>query len=144
MKKIKSSGYAKILNFPRSNLFNYICRNSEILYKKLLGQTAVYGLSTMVIRLFPFIVGPIITNSFGPQSLAPFIDFYSVAGIIIVLLSHGMETTFFRFAEKEEDTKKLISTATISVIAASLIFMLFAFIFRQDLAVAFKTPDQIN
>ena len=65
----------------------------------------------MVIRLFPFIVGPIITNAFGPQSLAPFIDFYSVAGIIIVLLSHGMETTFFRFAEKEEDTKKLISTA---------------------------------
>ena len=98
----------------------------------------------MVIRLFPFIVGPIITNSFGPQSLAPFIDFYSVAGIIIVLLSHGMETTFFRFAEKEENTRKLISTATISVIAASLIFMVFAYVFRQDLAIAFKTPDQIN
>lgn len=98
----------------------------------------------MVIRLFPFIVGPIITNSFGPQSLAPFIDFYSVAGIIIVLLSHGMETTFFRFAEKEADTRKLISTATLSVIGASFLFMCFAFIFRQDLAIAFKTPDQIN
>ncbi len=98
----------------------------------------------MVIRLFPFIVGPIITNSFGPQSLAPFIDFYSVAGIIIVLLSHGMETTFFRFAEKEADTRKLISTATLSVIGASFLFMCFAFIFRQDLAIAFKTSDQIN
>lgn len=109
-----------------------------------MGQTAVYGLSTMVIRLFPFIVGPIITNSFGPQSLAPFIDFYSVAGIIIVLLSHGMETTFFRFAEKEADMRKLISTATLSVIGASFLFMCFAFIFRQDLAIAFKTSDQIN
>ena len=114
------------------------------MYKKLLGQTAIYGLSTVIIRLFPFIISPFVTNAFGPQSLAPFIDFYSVAGIIIVLLSHGMETTFFRFAEKEGDTKKLISTATLSVIGASVLFMLFAFIFRQDLAIAFKTPDQIN
>lgn len=114
------------------------------LYKKLLGQTAIYGLSTVVIRLFPFIISPIITNAFGPQALAPFIDFYSVAGIIIVLLSHGMETTFFRFAEKEQNTQKLVSTATLSVIGASLLFMLFSFIFRQDLAEAFKTPDQIN
>lgn len=127
-----------------SNLFIYICRNSEILYKKLLGQTAIYGLSTVIIRLFPFIISPFVTHAFGPQSLAPFIDFYSVAGIIIVLLSHGMETTFFRFAEKEEDTRKLISTATISVLAASFLFMIFAFIFRQDLAIAFKTPDQVN
>jgi len=98
----------------------------------------------VVIRLFPFIIAPFVTNAFGPASLAPFIDFYSVAGIIIVLLSHGMETTFFRFAEKEEDTTKLISTATISVLGASILFMLFSFIFREDLAIAFKTPDQIN
>lgn len=114
------------------------------MYKKLLGQTAIYGLSTVIIRLFPFIISPFVTNAFGPQSLAPFIDFYSVAGIIIVLLSHGMETTFFRFAEKEENTKKLISTATISVAGASFLFMFFCFVFRQDLAIAFKTPDQVN
>ena len=114
------------------------------MYKKLLGQTAIYGLSTVIIRLFPFIISPFVTHAFGPKALAPFIDFYSVAGIIIVLLSHGMETTFFRFAEKEEDTKKLISTATLSVVGASFLFMIFCFIFRQDLAIAFKTPDQIN
>ncbi|MBU8883316.1 oligosaccharide flippase family protein [Kaistella sp. DKR-2] len=114
------------------------------MYKKLLGQTAIYGLSTVIIRLFPFIISPFVTHAFGPKALAPFIDFYSVAGIIIVLLSHGMETTFFRFAEKEDDTKKLISTATLSVVGASFLFMLFCFIFRQDLAIAFKTPDQVN
>lgn len=114
------------------------------MYKKLLGQTAIYGLSTVIIRLFPFIISPFVTHAFGPKALAPFIDFYSVAGIIIVLLSHGMETTFFRFAEKEEDTRKLISTATFSVVGASILFMFFCFIFRQDLAVAFKTPDQVN
>ena len=114
------------------------------MYKKLLGQTAIYGLSTVIIRLFPFIISPFVTNAFGPQSLAPFIDFYSVAGIIIVLLSHGMETTFFRFAEKEADSRKLVSTATVSVLAATILFIIFAFIFRQDLAIAFKTPEQVN
>ena len=114
------------------------------MYKKLLGQTAIYGLSTVIIRLFPFIISPFVTHAFGPKALAPFIDFYSVAGIIIVLLSHGMETTFFRFAEKEEDHQKLISTATLSVVGASFLFMFFCFIFRQDVAIAFKTPDQIN
>ncbi|WP_103913048.1 oligosaccharide flippase family protein [Halpernia humi] len=114
------------------------------MYKKLLGQTAIYGLSTVIIRLFPFIISPIVTARFGPTALAPFIDFYSVAGIIIVLLSHGMETTFFRFAEKEQDSRKLISTATLSVVFASLIFVIFSYIFRVDLAIAFKTPDQIN
>jgi O-antigen/teichoic acid export membrane protein len=114
------------------------------LYKKLLGQTAIYGLTTVVIRLFPFVISPFITNAFGPKALAPFIDFYSVAGIIIVLLSHGMETTFFRFAEKTDDTRKLISTSTLSVISASLVFMIFCYVFRTGLAIAFKTPDQIN
>lgn len=114
------------------------------LYKKLLGQTAIYGLSTVIIRLFPFIISPFVTHAFGPKALAPFIDFYSVAGIIIVLLSHGMETTFFRFAEKEDNIRKLVSTATLSVVGASFLFMLFCYIFRQDLAIAFKTPDQVD
>lgn len=114
------------------------------MYKKLLGQTAIYGLSSVIIRVFPFIIAPFVTERFGPSALAPFIDFYSVAGIIIVLLSHGMETTFFRFAEKVDDSKKLISTATLSVVFASLIFVLFSYLFRTDLAIAFKTPDQVN
>lgn len=39
---------------------------------------------------------------------------------------------------------KLISTATLSVVFASLIFVLFSYLFRTDLAIAFKTPDQVN
>ncbi len=114
------------------------------MYRKLLGQTAIYGISTVVIRLFPFVISPFITRQFGLEAYAPFVDFYSVAGIIIVLLSHGMETTFFRFAEKVEDRQKLISTATVSVGGLSLLFMLFSFLFREQLAIAFKTPDQVN
>ncbi|ACU06699.1 Polysaccharide biosynthesis protein [Flavobacteriaceae bacterium 3519-10] len=114
------------------------------MYKKLLGQTALYGLTTVVIRLFPFIINPYITDAFGPQAYAPFADFYSVAGVIAVLLTHGMETTFFRFSLEEKNDKKLISTAFFSVAVATLLFLVLSLLFRNDLAVAFKTPTEVN
>src|SRR5690606_39807465 len=84
----------------------------------------MYGLTTIIIRLFPFILSPYIFEAFGPTAYAPYADFYSVAGIIIVLLTHGMETTFFRFALDEKDSKKLISTAFFSVLFAALSFLI--------------------
>src|SRR5690606_33628491 len=114
------------------------------LYKKLLGQTALYGLTTVVIRLFPFIINPYITDAFGPQAYAPFADFYSVAGVIAVLLTHGMETTFFRFSLEEKNDKKLISTAFFSVAVSTLLFLVLSLLFRNELAVAFKTPTEVN
>jgi len=114
------------------------------LYKKLLGQATIYGLGTIVVRVFPFIASPFLTRAFGPEALAPFVDFYSVAGIIIVLLSHGMETTFFRFSEIEKDTQKLISTSTLSVVAVSVIFMIVCYVFRHFISEVFKTPDQVH
>ncbi|WP_028121102.1 lipopolysaccharide biosynthesis protein [Epilithonimonas tenax] len=112
--------------------------------KKLLGQTALYGLTTVIIRLFPFVINPIITRTFGPTAYSPFADFYSVAGVIAVLLTHGMETTFFRFALDEKDDRKLISTAFFSVLAVTLVYLFFTLLYRQPLAVAFKTPDQVD
>ena len=112
--------------------------------KKLLGQTALYGLTTVIIRLFPFVINPIITAKFGPTAYSPFADFYSVAGVIAVLLTHGMETTFFRFALDEKDDRKLISTAFFSVLAVTLIYLFFTLFYRQPLAIAFKTPDQVD
>ncbi|WP_313099202.1 oligosaccharide flippase family protein [Epilithonimonas sp.] len=112
--------------------------------KKLLGQTALYGLTTVIIRLFPFVINPIITRTFGPTAYSPFADFYSVAGVIAVLLTHGMETTFFRFALDEKDDRKLISTSFFSVLAVTLVYLLFTLFYRQPLAEAFKTPDQVD
>lgn len=114
------------------------------MFKKLFYQTATYGFSTVLVKLFPFIISPFISQRFGPSAIAPFVDFYSVAGIIIVLLTHGMETSFFRFAQKDISSRKLISTASLSVIGASLFFIIISLFFRQSLAIAFKTPDQVS
>ncbi|WP_228412659.1 lipopolysaccharide biosynthesis protein [Chryseobacterium sp. SC28] len=112
--------------------------------KKLLGQTALYGLTTVIIRLFPFVINPIITRSFGPTAYSPFADFYSVAGVIAVILTHGMETTFFRFSLDEKDDRKLISTSFFSVLVVTLVYLFFTLLYRQPLATAFRTPDQVD
>jgi len=101
-------------------------------------------LGTIIVRVFPFIASPFLTKAFGPEALAPFVDFYSVAGIIIVLLSHGMETTFFRFSEIESDIQKLVSTSTISVVGVSLVFMFVCYGFKNFISEIFKTPDQVH
>ncbi|WP_312075349.1 oligosaccharide flippase family protein [Chryseobacterium sp.] len=115
------------------------------MYKKLFGQTAVYGLSSVLVRIFPFLIAPIVTKAFGPTASSPFVDWYSIAGVITVFLTHGMETSFFRFAqEKEIDKKTLISTCSMSILATGFIYLLLGYVFRQNLANAFETPDQVN
>lgn len=115
------------------------------MYKKLLGQTAVYGLSSVLIRIFPFIIAPIVTKAFGPSASSPFVDWYSIAGVITVLLTHGMETSFFRFAQEKEISKKtLVSTTALSIISIGLLYLILGYVFRQQLADAFQTPNQVN
>jgi O-antigen/teichoic acid export membrane protein len=110
-----------------------------------LGQTAVYGLSSVLVRIFPFLIAPIVTKAFGPTASSPFVDWYSVAGVITVFLTHGMETSFFRFAQEGDiDKKTLISTCSLSVLTTGFIYLILGYVFRQDLANAFETPDQVN
>lgn len=115
------------------------------MFKKLLGQTAIYGLSSVLIRVFPFLINPIVTRAFGPVESAPFVDWYSIAGVITVFLTHGMETSFFRFAQEKEISKKvLISTCSISVLLACIIYLGLGYAFRQEIANYFHTPDQVH
>lgn len=109
-----------------------------------MGQTALYGLTTVIIRLFPFIVTPILLKLFGPEAYAPYADFYSVAGVISVLLTHGMETTFFRFAIDEKNDKKLVSTTFFSVFTATILFLAVVLLNRVYFANIFKTPEHVD
>ncbi len=115
------------------------------MYKKLLGQTAIYGLSSVLIRIFPFLIAPIVTRAFGPAASSPFVDWYSIAGVITVFLTHGMETSFFRFAQDTEvDHNTLISTTSFSILSVGVLYLILGYVFRQELANAFETPDQVN
>jgi len=57
-----------------------------------------------------------------------------------VVLAYGMETAFFRFFHKEKDKNLVISTSTVSILFTSFLFFVFAYIFREGLAVISGIP----
>jgi O-antigen/teichoic acid export membrane protein len=104
-------------------------------FKKFLGQTAVYGLSTIFSRLFNFILTPIYTNVYVEGVYGVFTKMYSYASIINAVVAFGMETTFFRFLNKHEDQKKEVYNNSFWIIAfiASL-FLLTGLVFSDYFA----------
>lgn len=106
-------------------------------YKSLFKQTAIYGLATVLPRMFSIILVPLYTD---PKVLN--VEEYGEVSIIFswlvffnVILSYGMETSFFRFFSKE-DNKNVVSTTTISLFWSSIAFFIVAFLGRNYLAKA--------
>ena len=100
--------------------------------KTLAKDTAIYGLSSIVGRFLNYLLVPLYTQSMSAASggYGVITNMYALTALTLVLLTFGMETTFFRFANKEgEDPKKVFSTALISVSSASLLFCVLVLLF---------------
>lgn len=91
--------------------------------KKLAGETAVYGLSSIVGRLLNYFLVPLYTRIFLPNEYGVVTELYAYASFLMVLLTFGMETTFFRFSESRSDKDSVYSTALMPVMAVNLLFM---------------------
>lgn len=70
--------------------------------EKLARQTAVYGISTIVVRFLSYLLTPFYTRVFGPETYGIVTDVYALIPFALVLLSMGMESSYFRFAAKAE------------------------------------------
>ena len=69
-------------------------------------------------------------------------NIYAYTALLLVILTYGMETTFFRFANKsEEDPKKVYATILLSVGTTSLLFVIFVFIFLSPISSAMGYAD---
>jgi O-antigen/teichoic acid export membrane protein len=103
--------------------------------KKLAGQTLVYGMGTIVPRLLNyFLLTPFYTRVFVTGEYGVITELYAYMAFLLVLLTYGMETAFFRFAEKEPDPKKVFSTSLISLLFSSSLFILLVVLFDQPIA----------
>lgn len=84
--------------------------------KKLAGQTALYGLSTIVGRLLNYLLVPLYTYQFAdPRDFGVLTEFYAYASFLNVVLTYGMETALFNFSAKQPDKNRVYSTALFSV-----------------------------
>ncbi|MDA8956693.1 oligosaccharide flippase family protein [Flavobacteriales bacterium] len=109
--------------------------------KKLLGQTAIYGLSSIVGRLLNFLLVPLYTRYFTTVEYGETTILYAYVAFFVVILTYGMETAFFRFSHLETDKKKVYSTTLLSILVSSAMFMLVACFFSQEIANAIRFGD---
>ena len=105
--------------------------------KSLAKDTAIYGLSSIVGRFLNYMLVPLYTavlpaysGGYGVVS-----NVYAFTALMLVLLTFGMETGFFRFANKSgEDPMKVYANSLLSVGGVSLIFVLLCLLFLQPIA----------
>jgi len=112
--------------------------------KKLLGQTAIYGLSSIVGRLLNYLLVPLYTYTLPPGEYGMVTELYSYVALIFAFLLYGIETTFFRFSETEKNSKKVLSTASFSLLGSTMIFLVVALIFRQEIALSIGYINHVN
>ena len=93
-------------------------------FKKVLSQTAIYGSSSVIGRLLNYLLVPLYTRAFIPEEYGVITEMYAYLAFFLVLLTYGMETTFFRFSNKSEN-RNVYSTALISVLSTALLFLFF-------------------
>ena len=93
--------------------------------KKLAGQTAIYGLSSIVGRFLNYLLTPywIKFGEFSTDQFGVITEMYAYVAFLVVILTYGIETAFFRFSKKENNNKKVYSTALISLVFSSSFFI---------------------
>lgn len=102
--------------------------------KKFFKDTIIYGLATVLPRLMNFVLVPLHTDKLETSSYSDNTLFYVYAAFFNVLLTYGMETAFFRFFSKSEEKQKVFSTAFISLIVTTVLFLITVIIFNEQLA----------
>jgi O-antigen/teichoic acid export membrane protein len=103
--------------------------------KKFFKDTIIYGLATVLPRLMNFILVPLHTGKLETSSYSDNTTFYVYAAFFNVLLTYGMETSFFRFFNKSEEKNKVFSTTFISLVFTTLLFLVLVIIFNQQLSI---------
>lgn len=106
--------------------------------RKFLGQTAIYGIGHMVGRLLNFLLVPIYVSQFTRAEYGQVTDLYAMVVFLIVVLTYGMETTFFRYIHKDEEPNRVYSTGLISLISTSVLFLAMVVLFSGSIAGALR------
>ncbi len=102
--------------------------------KKLAGQTAIYGIPSILGRILGYLLVPLYTRVFLPGEYGTVNVFYSYAAFLMVMLTYGMETAFFKFHESEEEKGKVFSAGMISLLVSSALFLVLVSFFAKPIA----------
>jgi|TARA_R110000737_G_scaffold342281_1_gene366983 O-antigen/teichoic acid export membrane protein len=110
--------------------------------KKLLGQTAIYGLPSIVGRFLNFLLVPLYTSVFvNPAEYGVVSELYAWVAFLIVTLTFGMETAYFHFLQKREDKAEVFRSSFLSVLLVNGTFAISLLLLYQPIADAMLFSD---
>ena len=105
--------------------------------KSLAKDTAIYGASSIIGKFLNYFLVPIYTFSLPAASggYGVITKMYAIVALLLVVLTFGMETGFFRFANKgQDDPMRVYSTTLLSVSIGSLVFVALGLLFLEPIA----------
>ena len=111
------------------------------IYKKLAGQTAIYGLSSIVGRLLNYLLVPIYTRVFEAGEYGVVTQLYSFIALMTVLFTYGLDVSFFRYFQSEKGNPKVYSTSLISIIFSSVVLGGLIILFAPQLSAFIGSTD---
>lgn len=111
--------------------------------KNLAGQTIVYGLGTMVPKLLNYVIlTPYFTrlynNSDSISEYGKVTELYAYIVFLMVVLTYGMETAYFRYVSVEKQRKSVFTTIMTSLIVTSTIFVAFVYLCTGSISIILK------
>ncbi|MCD8292906.1 MAG: lipopolysaccharide biosynthesis protein [Prevotellaceae bacterium] len=112
--------------------------------KSLAKETAIYGVSSIVGRFLNYLLVPVYTHALSACSggYGVVTNIYALVALVLVLLTFGMETGFFRFANKgDDDPMRVYSTTLMAVGGVSLTFLCLGLIFLHPIATCMGYAD---
>ncbi|MBC7922271.1 MAG: polysaccharide biosynthesis protein [Ferruginibacter sp.] len=115
--------------------------------KKLAGETALYGVSSILGRVLNYALVPLHTAIFLPGELAVTVKLFAYVALLNVLYTYGMETAFFRFAAKNgggggKEARIHYDLALTSVVVSSLLLSGTLVLFSSDVAAWLDYPGK--
>ncbi|RMF04289.1 MAG: hypothetical protein D6772_00780, partial [Bacteroidetes bacterium] len=122
------------------------------LLKKLAGETVIYGLSSILGRLVNWVVlTPYLTRVFARDEYGVVSELYFYIAFLLVFFTYRFETAFFRFASRSEHgaagrehTNLVFSTATLSILATTLLFTSILLVAAPSIAAYLQYPDRAD
>ena len=104
--------------------------------KSLAKDTAIYGVSSILGKFLGWLLVPLYTYTLENQAeYGTVTNLYAWTALLLVMLTYGMETGFFRFANKDlANSDKVYGNCLLSVGITSLLFIVLVVLFNQPIA----------
>jgi len=114
--------------------FRFNKRTTLSALKKLAGETVIYGVSSIVGRFLNYFLTPLYAWTFLPDEFGILSNVLAYVAFLQVVLTYGMETSYFRFAGRSEDKEKVFTTSMVSLGITSVAFVILVLGFSRNIS----------